>query len=61
MSNRCTHDLPYRTRLGGRVDRARADSGSTGGVGDVARCSVNVNTAYRRVETEIPLYCFIAL
>lgn len=48
----------YRTRVGGRVDRARADHGSTGGV---ARRRVNVNTAYRRVETELPLRCFIAL
>ena len=40
------------TRVGARVDRARVDHGSTG---SVARRRVNVNTAYRRVETEIPL------
>ena len=48
----------YRARVGGRVDRARADHGRTGGT---ARRRVNVNTAYRNVEIEMPLCCFIAL
>jgi hypothetical protein len=48
----------YRARVGGRVDRARADHGRTGGT---ARRRVNVNTAYRHVEIEMSLCCFIAL